>query len=87
MSLPEKLLTRHRLEHFRLHIIEQVYEKFKGNLWAKDSESKDLKIQEASSHFMELAKGEGNDLIRKNLYALIGFLKSETLSFRNYLEE
>lgn len=81
---------KHTSEHVRLYIAEHVYEKYKDYLiqtYGGDLEQLEQKVQDFAAHFLELAKKEEKELHRKNLYAIVGYAKSEELSFAIYLKQ
>ena len=85
----EQLLTKHSNEHLRLYIIEHVYQEYKDYLIQTytDLDQLEEKVQEFAAYFLELAKKEEKQLHRKNLYTLVGYAKSDELSFPKYLTE
>lgn len=44
-------------------------------------------VQEFAARFLELARKEEQEQHRKNLYAIVGYAKSEHLSFGFYMEQ
>lgn len=90
LAIFEELLIKHSSEHVRLYIAEHVYEKYKDYLiqtYTSDLEQLEEKVQDFASHFLELAKKEEKELHRKNLYSIVGYAKSEELSFSHYLKQ
>lgn len=71
----------------RLYIIEHIYEKYKEKLVASetDLEKLETKVQEFAAHFLQLARKEEKESHRKNLYAIVGYAKSEHISFSIYM--
>jgi hypothetical protein len=47
----------------------------------------ETQLLEFSDRFLQLAKKEEKELPRKNLYALVGYVKSEEVSFDKYIRE
>jgi hypothetical protein len=88
LSLYEELLLKHSSEHLRLYIVEHIYEKYKDYLIQTytDLDQLEDKVQDFASHFLELAKKEEKELHRKNLYSIVGYAKSEELSFSQYMK-
>jgi hypothetical protein len=59
LSLFEGILRNHKIEHFRHHVISQVYGKYKAFLVDsfKDSEDElEQEMQNIINHFLEMAK-------------------------------
>lgn len=85
----EGLLGSHQNERMRLYIMEHIYEKYKLKLLTCNTDMQVLETQllEFSNRFLELAKKEEKELHRKNLYALVGYVKSEEVSFDKYIRE
>lgn len=44
-------------------------------------------LENFAAHFMELAQNEDKDHHRKNIYTLIGFIRSDSMFFSAYMEE
>lgn len=89
LKLFEDLLLRQASEHMRLYIIEHVFEKYKEKLveGVDEPEKLEAKVQEFAGHFLELARKEERELFRKNLYSIVGYAKSEHLSFSFYMQQ
>jgi hypothetical protein len=69
--------------------MEHIYEKYKLKLLTCNTDMQVLETQllEFSDRFLQLAKKEEKELPRKNLYALVGYVKSEEVSFDKYIRE
>jgi hypothetical protein len=89
LKMLEDLLVKQPSEHLRLYIIEHVYEKYKEKFVQTELEPERLekKVQEFAGRFLELARKEEQEQHRKNLYAIVGYAKSEHLSFSFYMEQ
>ncbi len=90
LKMFEDLLLRQPSEHLRLYIIEHVYEKYKEKFVQQneqDTEKLEKKVQEFAGRFLELARKEEQEQHRKNLYAIVGYAKSEHLSFSFYMQQ
>jgi hypothetical protein len=89
LKMFEDLLVKQPSEHLRLYIIEHVYEKYKEKFAQSEEEAEKLekKVQEFAGRFLELARKEEQEQHRKNLYAIVGYSKSEHLSFGFYMQQ
>ena len=67
-----------------------MYEKYKQHLFAthtEEPETLEEKLNLLIAHMLELAKNEPKDGNRKNMYDLVGYLKSDEIMMNVYIHE